>query len=127
AGLRRRSRMIALEPRMLFDGALGIDLTAKATAALQGDSSASTDNTTATPATPEPQQRTAAEKSVEKPAEKTGEKALDQQIESLADRPGAEPKELVFIDTSVQDYQALLKNVNPNAIVVVLDPTRDAF
>ena len=36
----RRTRMIALEPRMLFDGALGIDLGVKATAALQADAGA---------------------------------------------------------------------------------------
>ncbi|HVJ10287.1 MAG TPA: hypothetical protein VNC62_01830, partial [Burkholderiales bacterium] len=36
----RRTRMIALEPRMLFDGALGVDLGVKATAALQGDAGA---------------------------------------------------------------------------------------
>jgi hypothetical protein len=43
----RRSRLIALEPRMLFDGALGIDLSAKATAVLQGETPAATDTSTA--------------------------------------------------------------------------------
>src|ERR1700741_3031216 len=64
--LRRRTRMIALEPRMLFDGALGIDLGAKGPAALFGD-------------------------------------------------------------TSVLGYQDLLKNVNPDAKVVLLAPSRDAL
>src|SRR5262245_4055275 len=113
---RRRTRMIALEPRMLFDGALGIDLSAKATAALQGDSTEHAD--TATPAAPEAQ-RTDAQKAVEKPAEKTNEKALDKQIESLEARPGAEPKELVFVDARVENAQELLKNIDPNAKVVM--------
>src|SRR5689334_3423556 len=60
AGLRRRTRMIALEPRMLFDGALGIDLGSKATAALMGDQSVATD-ATPTPAAPEPQKDTSAQ------------------------------------------------------------------
>ncbi|HXJ08539.1 MAG TPA: DUF4347 domain-containing protein, partial [Burkholderiales bacterium] len=111
--------MIALEPRMLFDGALGIDLTAKATAALQGDSSAA--ESTTTPATPESQRTDTTDKSAasQKPAEKAAEKP----VESLESRPDAAPKELVFIDPRVEDAQALLKNVDPNAKVVVLDPS----
>ena len=62
--------MIALEPRMLFDGALGIDLGAKATALLHGDTSFDAGgDAPATPAAPEPQ-RTEAGKAAEKPAEK---------------------------------------------------------
>src|SRR3954471_8993507 len=49
---RRRPRMIALEPRMLFDGALGLDLSAQATAVALGDASVKAD-VTVTPATPE--------------------------------------------------------------------------
>src|SRR5262245_28665865 len=121
---RRRTRLIALEPRMLFDGALGVDLSAKATAALQGDSSAPAD-TTATPATPEPQQRSEAAKPVEKPAEKANERALDQQIESLEARPGAEPKELVFVDPRVENAQEFLKNIDSSAKIVMLDPAKN--
>src|SRR6266850_1136711 len=46
---RRRTRMIALEPRMLFDGALGLDLSAQATAVAMGDASVKAD-ATVTPA-----------------------------------------------------------------------------
>src|SRR5258707_465239 len=45
---RRRTRMIALEPRMLFDGALGLDLSAQATAVAMGDASVKADATTMT-------------------------------------------------------------------------------
>src|SRR3954467_6467777 len=51
---RRRTRMIALEPRMLFDGALGLDLSAQATAVAMGDASVKAD-ASVTPATPESQ------------------------------------------------------------------------
>src|SRR5262245_59466906 len=89
AGLRRRSRMIALEPRMLFDGALGVDLSAKATAALQGDTTTHAD--TATPATPEAQRTdTQATQTSDKPADTAAEKP----VEALQALPGAQPKEL---------------------------------
>src|SRR6185295_15041917 len=120
AGLRRRSRMIALEPRMLFDGALGVDLGAKGTAALRGDTSFDTADSP-TPAAPE------AQRTDTQAAEKPAEKVADKPVEALAARPGAEPKELVFVDTSVLGYQDLLKNVNPDATVVLLDASRDAF
>src|SRR3954466_9190853 len=51
--VRRRTRMIALEPRMLFDGALGVDLGVKATAVVLGDSSAPSADATLTPAASE--------------------------------------------------------------------------
>jgi Domain of unknown function (DUF4347) len=35
------------------------------------------------------------------------------------------PKELVFIDKNVTNYQALLKGINPNATVILLDPTKN--
>src|SRR5687767_10688668 len=122
AALRRRTRMIALEPRMLFDGALGIDLGAKGTAMLRGDTSldAGTD-TSPTPAAPEAQRADGTEKGVGKQAEK----AAETPIEALEKLPGAERKELVFVDPSVEDQQALLKNINPNARIVMLDPARD--
>jgi predicted outer membrane repeat protein len=36
-------------------------------------------------------------------------------------------KEIVFIDTSVEDYQALLEGIDPNADVILLDSTRDGI
>ncbi len=36
-----------------------------------------------------------------------------------------EVKSLVFIDTSVKDYHALLKDIDPNSTVILLDPTKD--
>jgi hypothetical protein len=115
----RRTRMIALEPRMLFDGALGIDLSAKATAALQGDTPAAAD--TAAPAAPQPQTEAPA-------APAAAEKSV---VEKTAERLGIAPEapvrnEIVFVDPSVRDFQALIDGIdNPSARIVLLDATRD--
>ena len=101
--------MIALEPRMLFDGALGIDLGAKGTAVMRGDTSFDAGDAAPTPAAPE----AAAQRRDQKPAEKPAEKAAEKPVEALEEPPGAEPKELVFVDTSVHGYQELLKDINP--------------
>ena len=116
---KRRTRMIALEPRMLFDGALGVDLGAKGTAMLRGDTTFDAGDAAPTPAAPEPQRTEGGEKPAEKAAEKP--------VEALEKLPGAERKELVFIDGDVEDYQQLIEGVNPNAKVVVLDSTKDGI
>src|SRR3954462_297585 len=122
AALRRRTRMIALEPRMLFDGALGIDLGAKGTAVLRGDTSFDAGDSSA-PAAPEAQRSDATQKPAEKPAEKAAEKP----VEAVQSKAGADAKELVFVDTSVLGYQDLMKTISPDAKVVLLDPARDGI
>ena len=93
----RRSRLIALEPRMLFDGALGIDLSAKATAALQGETPAATDTSTA-PAAPQTQDTSSAALAAAATAEKSA-------VEKTAERLGIAPEEapvrneIVFVDS----------------------------
>jgi hypothetical protein len=39
----------------------------------------------------------------------------------------SERKEIVFIDTRVDDYQALMEGIDPNADVILLDSTRDGI
>jgi hypothetical protein len=138
---KRRTRMIALEPRMLFDGALGIDLSAQATAAARGDAHSVSE--AAAPASFE------APRPAEKPAEKVeaaktadpvtpAAKAEAERTQKPGEKPGdevidardgaAQRKEIVFIDAGVQDVQTLLAGINnPAARVVLLDPTRDAL
>jgi hypothetical protein len=116
AAPRRRTRMIALEPRMLFDGALGVDLGAKATAAMMGD----------TP-TPGAAEVTHAPAATEAPADKAVAKAKPGDEVLDAAKTPAERREIVFVDTSVQDYETLIADVNPNATVVLLDPARDGI
>src|SRR5262245_4311296 len=139
ASPRRRTRMIALEPRMLFDGALGLDLGAKATALVLGDqSAAAADAAAPAPATPEAtkdssstsqsqtqntvtaQQQSASATPAEKDAaEKPGAEALD-----AASKP-AEAKEVVFVDSRVTDYKSQLAGVDSKATVIFLDAGKD--
>ncbi|HWM43575.1 MAG TPA: DUF4347 domain-containing protein, partial [Burkholderiales bacterium] len=117
----RRTRMLALEPRMLFDGALGIDLGAKATAALQGDASAPAETTA--PAAPQAQ---AAASTAGAAPEKS---AVEKTAERLGIAPETAPvrNEIVFVDAAIEGRDALIAGLNPNAQVVMLDPTRDAI
>src|SRR3954466_3159628 len=142
--MRRRTRMIALEPRMLFDGALGIDLATKATAVVSADSSHSSsappdnlapaspaqDRSGATPAAPKDSStavvaaaqtaQSASATPAEKDAlQKPGAEALDAVSKSAA------PKELVFVDSRVKDYQSQLAGVDSNATIVFLDASKD--
>ena len=119
----RRSRLIALEPRMLFDGALGIDLSAKATAVLQGETPAATDTSTA-PAAPQAQDTSSAAPAAGATAEKS---AVEKTAERLGIAPEAAPvrNEIVFVDSRVADDQGLLAGVGPNATVYYLDADKD--
>ncbi|MGH8489367.1 MAG: DUF4347 domain-containing protein, partial [Gammaproteobacteria bacterium] len=52
--------------------------------------------------------------------------ANEQLLEALAThQPPAGRREIVFIDTSVEDYQKLIAGIDPSAEVVLLDATRD--
>src|SRR5258706_15709879 len=120
---RRRTRMIALEPRMLFDGALGLDLSAQATAVAMGDASVKTD-ATIPPATPEAaRSEPAAAAPAALPADKD---VLAKPGDALAARTdSAERKEIVFVDTRVKGYEGMLAGVDPAAKVVFLAANRD--
>jgi hypothetical protein len=124
----RRTRMIALEPRMLFDGALGIDLGVKASAALQGEGGAaaadaaaaadqsSAESTALLAALPEDPK--------DNPAQATD--AKESERESL-EKPAGQRTELVFVDPTVSDPDTLLAGVSPDMRVFLLDPARDAI
>src|SRR5258708_3380158 len=122
----RRSRMIALEPRMLFDGALGLDLAAGATAALQGDKSAVDASTTHAQATAAPQ---------EAPPSAVAAPLVDPR-EVIAEKPAADPRtdaaastphEILFIDGSLagETIAQIKASTRPDVETIVLDPTRD--
>src|SRR5262245_16962730 len=112
---------------MLFDGALGFDLTAKATAALQGDNTAHADS--ATPATPEAQrtdapQSTSTQNTAAKPAEQavpTGESAPGDHIVGSEARTAAEKDpatgRTVTVDKASGDrvLERLVEPSGPNA------------
>src|SRR6266850_3121312 len=120
----RRTRLLALEPRMLFDGALGIDIAAQASAPAphadaHADAHADTAEAGIRGAVPQETKEAV-------PAGKQADAGLKPGAERLDARaPVGERNEIVFIDTSVQGYQSLLSDVNPNARVVLLDGSRD--
>ncbi|MCM2356334.1 MAG: DUF4347 domain-containing protein, partial [Arenimonas sp.] len=125
---KRRSRLLALEPRVLFDGALAADLTSDQ---LIG---AELDKTAATTAPAEPTQPVVEPVALAQPV--ADEKALD--TATTAELP-AEPvqvqlepgrREVVFIDSAVPGRSALveaLREINPSAELVLLDAGRDAI
>src|SRR6185369_76134 len=117
ATTRRRTRMIALEPRMLFDGALGIDLAtqsgvlAKADAPASESAGAHTAEAAVAPASFE------AQKDVVRPD-------ADRPVADASVAP-AYPKELVFIDSTLTGAQQLAEAARTNVEVHMLDPARD--
>ncbi|HYE85349.1 MAG TPA: DUF4347 domain-containing protein, partial [Vicinamibacterales bacterium] len=100
---KRRSRMIALEPRMLFDGALAVDLTEAAAAAA-----------------PQPEQVKAAPE-VQAPAS-----FAESDREAMEVAPSAHPREIVFIDSTLFNAQHLAEAAHDYVEVRMLDPNRDA-
>src|SRR3954470_18620019 len=126
---RRRTRMIALEPRMLFDGALGLDLGTKATAIMLGDSSAHVGDATVAPATPESQKDTSAAAATV-PAKPAVAADTDTAQKPGGEAPSSGPaaierKEIVFVDARVKDYQSMMAGVDPKAAVIFLDGSKD--
>src|SRR3954463_7100295 len=119
---KKRTKLLALEPRMLFDGALGADVAAQANATQQADTHAQADAGTtdakAPAAVPEDTKAPAAPAQAD-----AGVKPAPERLDAQA--AGPQRNEVVFIDTTVEDYKDLLANVNPNAKVVLLDASRD--
>ncbi|MBU3582221.1 DUF4347 domain-containing protein, partial [Polynucleobacter sp. AP-Capit-er-40B-B4] len=125
-----KPRLIALEPRMLFDGAAvatAIDATKDAQNALTDKATASPEANTATPNT--------VAKVTDTPI------AIDKnQIEAVASlsglvdgalalaQPAGDRNELIVIDGSLENLQSLLANISriaPDKALLVLDPTQN--
>src|SRR3954468_19458267 len=113
ATVRRRTRMIALEPRMLFDGALGVDLAAQATAVAEAPPAAEVRAPAATEAP-------VAEAALAKPADGATDRTAAQALATPT-----EPNEIVFVDARVKDYQGALQGVDPKAAIIFLDAGKD--
>src|SRR4051812_32369361 len=112
---RRRTRMIALEPRMLFDGALGIDLAAGAQAAVATDAGVA-----------KPQAEAAAPASFDAKTAET-QKDSDRTLIDGVVAAQTPPHELVFIDSSVPDKEALVAGAREGVTVIMLDGSKDAI
>ncbi|HSX90992.1 MAG TPA: DUF4347 domain-containing protein, partial [Pseudomonas sp.] len=94
----------ALEPRMMFDGAVAATL--------------ASDVPTADAAVDNPQGDAASSESNQDVSDSS-------QAGAVADAQNGGRKEIVFVDTRVPDYQALLQSVSPNAEVVLLSTDRN--
>ncbi|MEI6722178.1 MAG: DUF4347 domain-containing protein, partial [Betaproteobacteria bacterium] len=145
----RKTRYLALEPRIVFDGALAADIVDK-TAQTAADASkpvgataAESDKTlpavdwtqtaapatasdvksVAVPGTPDAAaaDRAAADKAA---ADKAAADRPQGVLEPVSARSGGE---ILFIDTSIAGYQQLVAGVRSGVEVVLLDPARDGF
>ncbi|MBI5380260.1 MAG: DUF4347 domain-containing protein, partial [Opitutae bacterium] len=104
---------LALEPRLMFDGDA-----AKGTADILLDPNAllaRTDGPVMGPAAPTETDRSA----VLKPSDLT--------VTGAMPMGPATPTEIVFVDTSVADWQVLTAQLKPGLQVVLIDPSRDGF
>ncbi len=108
--VRKRTRLLALEPRMMFDGALvaGAAATVSHVAAIAAPDHA-VDASVAADAHP-----AATEKSSVTPA-------------ATSALTSAAQKTLVFIDESVPNYQTVAANVAPGASVILIAPDTDGI
>ncbi|NPC54662.1 cadherin domain-containing protein, partial [Caenimonas soli] len=98
---RRKPQLMALEPRLMFDGAA---VAAAEAAALPGDGSG---HATEAPALPPVEAAPA--------------------VAPAVDAPAVNRHEIVFVDTSITGWEALVADTHPGVEVVLLDPARDPF
>ncbi|WP_276574700.1 Ig-like domain-containing protein [Metapseudomonas otitidis] len=103
----------ALEPRMMFDGAV---------AATVADTAAAT--ATAAP-TADAAHDTGARDSSHASTPDNNHGTQDLQASPVTDGQSGVRKEIVFVDTRAPNYQELLKAVSPNAEVVLLSTNKD--
>src|SRR5258706_10927486 len=110
----RRTRLLALEPRMLFDGALGIDIAAQASAPAphadaHADAHADTAEAGIRGAVPPPTKEAVPAAKQAEPGRKPGAERPD------APAPAVKRNEIVLIDTSGAGYPSPPCRVKPNA------------
>ena len=104
-----RESLLVLEPRILFDAAAVATGAEVATDQVAQDQADTAVNPDADQAATSPE------------ADEQG--ALLQAIASV--EPVSNRREIVFVDTGVEDYQTLIAGLDPSAEVVLLDATRD--
>ncbi len=103
--------LVALEPRIMFDGA------ALATGAEVLQDTSTADQTVIPGIDGEP---SGDSDTVDNPDDALWSSGLS--LSATSDR-----KEIVFIDTSVEDFQTLMEGIDLNAEVILLDSTRDGI
>ncbi|MFM9972769.1 MAG: DUF4347 domain-containing protein, partial [Burkholderiales bacterium] len=138
----KRTRYLALEPRIVFDGALGADIIDKVVDATHAAADPRTRQDIPSPApaanifapadaekSTSAAQKTTQNTEATKPASQPTESGADaERGDGLAPAEGVESRtEIVFVDISVRDFQALLDGISPTVRVVLLDPSKDAI
>ncbi len=109
--LRGIGNLLALEPRVMFDGA------AVATGAEVLQDTLLQDTTVVPGVGGDPSADPG-------PLEVTNEMLWASERSLI---PPSDRQDIVFIDTSVEDFQILLEGIDPHAEVILLDPTRDGM
>uniref|UniRef100_UPI0010F857E2 DUF4347 domain-containing protein n=1 Tax=Pseudomonas sp. D(2018) TaxID=2502238 RepID=UPI0010F857E2 len=98
----------ALEPRMMFDGAVAATVASDVPTADAAAADSASGNTAA------------------EAGSDSNQASHDlSQTGPVADTQSGVRKEIVFVDTRVPDYQSLLDDISPNAEVVLLDTGKD--
>ncbi|PPC75543.1 hypothetical protein C4K68_19965, partial [Pokkaliibacter plantistimulans] len=110
---------LALEPRMLFDGALA------ATAATTTDTTNATDTSSQT--TDSTQNADSDNGSSQHTSQDTDSHDGSADLTDTAVAGDSTRREVVFIDTSVTDYQTLVDNVPAGMEVVLIDGSEDGL
>ncbi|PPC76635.1 hypothetical protein C4K68_14155, partial [Pokkaliibacter plantistimulans] len=110
---------LALEPRMLFDGALA------ATAATSTDTTSATDTSSQT--TDSTQNADSDNGSSQHTSQDTDSHDGSADLTDTAVAGDSTRREVVFIDTSVTDYQTLVDNVPAGMEVVLIDGSEDGL
>ena len=106
---RLRESLLVLEPRIMFDGAAlvtGAEVSTDADQQIDATDAAQTDH--------------------ESTQASEAESQSVQDVVATYSNP-AERQELVFIDTSVGDYQTLIEGIDTNAEIILLDSTKDGI
>ncbi|HEX7890997.1 MAG TPA: DUF4347 domain-containing protein, partial [Ramlibacter sp.] len=119
SGIRKRKpQLLALEPRLMFDGAAAATVPEDTSAALSPTVFERVVEKAASP--------------VDKTTDATTASTANDASASTDARAGAAPadgarREIVFVDTTVAAWQTLVSGVREGVQVVLLDPQRDAF
>ena len=129
---RPQALISALEPRMMFDGAVAAtvasDVAASEPSAVSKDQPGPTAEhgqaAAPTPGSDAPQ-APAGTSDTAKPVSKDAVAAQQLALAGPVAEAQAQRKEIVFVDTRVPDYQSLLASIDPSAEVVLLATDRD--
>ncbi|MCX7153610.1 MAG: DUF4347 domain-containing protein, partial [Proteobacteria bacterium] len=134
---RLKTRFLALEPRVVFDGALAVDIVDKTLAATNPDAAASDASKDPLSAPADWSRPAAGDRAVTEKAAADAQALRDAnatdpaaQLAASVDPAAAiapAPAELLFIEGGIRGMQQLINAARPGVEVIIIDPTRDGF